>query len=103
MYYAFILWLLRGGDTVSIQPTDPTAIPKPRIVGPPLQHAEPTEFRTLSDVEADITITRQLVAIERAKWARQWPSRITHNLVDDRTDYVVELNWYIEEWAALNR
>jgi len=100
-YFALWLWILRGGDTVSIQPTDPTAIPKPRIVGPPLQHAEPTEFRTLSDVEAEL-----IYAAAELRHHRSRRGDKTNDVErrDERPALLVhEVNWLLEEWQALNR
>lgn len=58
--------------------------------------------RTLDDIATDLALAARIVAHERARWARAWPSRIVDNLVDDTLDYVAELNHYLDEWARAN-
>ena len=55
--------------------------------------------RTIADVEAELVLSAANVAYERARWARQWPSRVTHNLADDTPDYIRRHNALIDEWA----
>ena len=100
-YAAFLIWLWRGGDRMSIQPTDPTAIPKPTIVGPPLVPVTTiVEPRTIHDVEADLALagfelnrhrSRRGDTVNTAEILAQRPALIVH-----------EVNWLLEEWSALH-
>lgn len=83
IWAAFCLWLWRGPDAMSIQPTSV-----------PVAHA-----RTIADVEAELALAGQIRAHERALFARAWPSRIIDNLCDERPDYVREQNSLLDEWA----
>ena len=72
-YAAFVLWLWRGGDGVSIQPTD---IP----VGTPA--------RTIHDVEIDLAAARYA---QKRGPGRRYP--------DDITRFDAAVNTYLDEWA----
>src|SRR5512139_2646883 len=73
MFTFLILWLWRGGDRMSIQPTDT----------PP-----PVHVRTIHDVEADLLNARHA---QRRGPARRYPDEVT------RFDKAV--NDYLDEWA----
>src|SRR5512139_410749 len=75
MWLTFVLWLWRGGDNVSIQPTD---IPPPFTTG----------ARVIEDVERDLLNARHA---QRHGPARRHPDEVT------RFDKAV--NDYLDEWA----
>jgi len=55
--------------------------------------------RTIADVEAELILAGQILANERATYARQWPSRITQHLADDTTRETRTINALLDEWV----
>lgn len=84
-----LVWFLVNGP-----PPTPTTLPTGASMAAPI--------RTLDAIQRDLTLAARVAHIERAAYARQWPTRVTHNLCDDRLGYVQELNRYLDEWARVN-
>ena len=55
--------------------------------------------RTIADVEAELILAGQILANERARYARQWPSRVVQHLADDTTREARTINALLDEWA----
>jgi hypothetical protein len=75
-WFILALWIIRGGDVVSIQPTD---LPPARVEPAP---------RTIHDVEAELRIQSVVLGYERAR----------HAVADNHPD-VLKLDSLLDEWA----
>jgi hypothetical protein len=88
-YAAFVLWLWRGGDRMSIQPTDPAAIPDVATF----------PARTIHDVEHEMHLANSLIVERRA---RQNQKTAHYERLDGKPGILTqEVNWLLEEWRVM--
>ena len=100
-YAAFLIWLWRGGDRMSIQPTDPNAAPKPTITGPALVPVITiVEPRTIHDVEADLALAG--FELNRHRSRRGDTVNKQERLAQRPALLVQEIDWLLDEWAAMS-
>jgi hypothetical protein len=85
IYAAFVLWLWRGGDRMSTQPTD-----LPANDFPP---------RTIEDVEQELHLANSLIVERRA---RQNAKTAYLERIDGKPALLTqEINWLHDEWRVM--
>jgi hypothetical protein len=85
IYAAFVLWLWRGGDRMSTQPTD-----LPANDFPP---------RTIEDVEQEMRLANSLIMEHRE---RMGPVTNILEIRDGKPALLTqEINWLHEEWRVM--